>query len=590
MSCDELYNGYLRRNMPTIVSRVKVREIIFHLPCLTLHDRENIEAKRETCGNYDGMVLLLDCLKRRENWPEQFIEALEACEQRTLAAEIRAAYNALKGVNNSNPGSTPTTVIKAHVHPSPADSHFTTPERGGNGQAAVAPPAVAPPAVAPPAVAPPAVAPPAEAPPAEAPAAPSEPAAQAPPSLETPAPQRAPQSGAGQVAEGASPPESVPEPPQSTIEVRPLPSTPPPSPETPCAQVTDFPLPQTEVTPHQDPEENTESDIQNVSGAAGLIPDEVSSSNEKFADNFVTTPPSVPLQTAVTTNDEPLQSSTQINSDISDGSSFPTMTPVKHPVQDSSPPVNQTPTAVQQPETSESTQIVESSPKTKAAATTAPEPHADADDNSVCLSKPGQLVSIQPQNHPSPTVQASNPVGALYSGNSERLEISAAAPDPAASTYASACSAVSSTIAKPSTPLPCQENGIAPSENEPEENHYESPNQSVVFEEVVHVSEVPSILNLDGQNAPPHLQITNGEAAKEIIPEPSINATDDTVSSLTGESNNAFKPASADASREPKPLQEEAAALSPLTQSTKYILTAAGVGACALLLAWKLKK
>lgn len=46
------------------------------------------------------MVLLLDCLKRRENWPEQFIEALEACEQKTIAAEIRAEYDALRGVNS----------------------------------------------------------------------------------------------------------------------------------------------------------------------------------------------------------------------------------------------------------------------------------------------------------------------------------------------------------------------------------------------------------------------------------------------------------------------------------------------------------
>lgn len=36
---DKLYQGYLRRKMPTIVSRVKVREIIPYLPCLTDHDR-----------------------------------------------------------------------------------------------------------------------------------------------------------------------------------------------------------------------------------------------------------------------------------------------------------------------------------------------------------------------------------------------------------------------------------------------------------------------------------------------------------------------------------------------------------------------
>lgn len=38
-AADKLYNGYLRRNMPTIVSKVKVREIMIHLPCLTGHDR-----------------------------------------------------------------------------------------------------------------------------------------------------------------------------------------------------------------------------------------------------------------------------------------------------------------------------------------------------------------------------------------------------------------------------------------------------------------------------------------------------------------------------------------------------------------------
>lgn len=43
------------------------------------------------------MGLLLDCLKRRENWPEQFIAALEACDHPTLAAELRAAYDALRG-------------------------------------------------------------------------------------------------------------------------------------------------------------------------------------------------------------------------------------------------------------------------------------------------------------------------------------------------------------------------------------------------------------------------------------------------------------------------------------------------------------
>lgn len=42
---DKLYKGYLRRNMPTIVSTVKVGEIIPHLPCLTDHDRVGVIGK-----------------------------------------------------------------------------------------------------------------------------------------------------------------------------------------------------------------------------------------------------------------------------------------------------------------------------------------------------------------------------------------------------------------------------------------------------------------------------------------------------------------------------------------------------------------
>lgn len=47
-------------------------------------------------GNYDSMVLLLDCLKRRENWPEEFISALEEGHP-TIAADIRREYDALRG-------------------------------------------------------------------------------------------------------------------------------------------------------------------------------------------------------------------------------------------------------------------------------------------------------------------------------------------------------------------------------------------------------------------------------------------------------------------------------------------------------------
>ncbi|XP_074517154.1 uncharacterized protein LOC141783651 [Sebastes fasciatus] len=584
---ERLYNGYVRQNMPTIVSKMKVREMMMHLPCLTAHDRENIEAKRETYGGSDSAMLLLDCLRRRENWPEQFIEALEACEQPTLAAEIRAEYNALRGVNNSNPGSPPMTVVRAHVHPAPSASHLSFPENGANSQAAVAPPADA--------------------------SAPPEAAAQVSPSLEIPVQPQAPQSSAAQVPEAVSPPE----PPQSTQnEVAPRTPTPPPSPVT---QAVTTPPPQREIKSHQEPVENSESDIQDVPGDDGVIPDQGSAGNGEVLINGVATPPPpsrpvVPcetdtpsspdrLQTATTSTEvRPPQSPspTPINSDVTDGSSFLTLTPEKPPVQDTTPLVDPKPAAVLQPEEMSeppTTQVVESSPQTETAATTSPPlPGAagmDASlwaDSSMCLSKPGQLISILPQNHDSPTIPAPSTPAQPYSGNSERLEMSDAATDAVTSAHLPACSAVSSTAATTASALPCQENGFALNHNEPEENNYESPCQSLERQEVlmheVHVSEEPSILDLDGQNSIPRAQIVNGEAAKELTSAPPLSTnTVETVLSVNtpfSENHHPSEPAPADTSPE---LDSE----KKMATNTKYILTAAGMGACALLMAWKFK-
>ncbi|XP_061741720.1 cell surface glycoprotein 1-like [Nerophis ophidion] len=140
---EKLYNGYLRTNMPTIVSTVKVREMVVHLPCLTAHDRETIEARRAKCSNSDGMVLLLDCLKRRENWPEHFINALEMCEHTRIAAEVRAEYNALRGAHDSNPSSPSPAAKTTNVHPAPDAPHLLVLETSaGHRRAAATPPPV----------------------------------------------------------------------------------------------------------------------------------------------------------------------------------------------------------------------------------------------------------------------------------------------------------------------------------------------------------------------------------------------------------------------------------------------------------------
>nr|XP_046268581.1 mitochondrial antiviral-signaling protein isoform X2 [Scatophagus argus] len=587
---DKLYKEYLLRKMPTIVSKVKVREIVPHLPCLTDHDRENIEAKRETYGNYDSMVLLLDCLKRRENWPEQFIDALEACDHVTIAAEVREKYNTLRGTNNSNPSSPPTTVIQAHIHPAPSAGRLSVPESAGNSHAGVAPPADA--------------------------SAPLEPAAQASAPLEIPVQPQASPSSAAQVSEAVSPPEPVAEPPQSArIKVAPAPSTPPPSPETTHIQAaTTTPPPQREILSHQEPEENSESDVQDLSGDNAVIPDQLDTGNGNVSISGVNTPQPSGLveqrETDTPAHPDPLQKTTtsdpevrpprshspaQVNSDVM---SFRIMTPEKPPVQDTTPPVYVNPTPVLQPEeTSEppATQVVESSPQTEAAASPLP------DAATVFLSKPGQLMSTQPQNHDSPIVPAPHLPVEPYSGNSERLEISEAA---VTSAHIPACSAVSSTTMNTVTALPCQENGIAVNHNEPEENHYESPCQSLETQDVrvnvVQISEEPSILNLEGQSSTPQGQIVNGEAAKEITsappppPPPCTTNAADTVLSVkipAVENYHPSQPAPPDFNPELKTLQGSEDHTSSRTTpiNTKYILTAAGVGACALLMAWKFK-
>ena len=65
--------------------------------------QEEVEAKREHNGNFNAMQLLLQSLHRRENWPEQFIAALVACEHRSMAAEIEAEYRRLKTPRRESP-------------------------------------------------------------------------------------------------------------------------------------------------------------------------------------------------------------------------------------------------------------------------------------------------------------------------------------------------------------------------------------------------------------------------------------------------------------------------------------------------------
>lgn len=461
------------------------------------------------------MVHLLDCLKRRENWPEQFISALEACEHPTIAAEIQAEYNALRGINNPSAPATP--VVRAHVHPAPpSPGPVPNPGSAVIPQAAPAPPVVVAPEPLPP--------------------------SETPPQSTTLAP----------VLEASTPPE----PPQAQVEVVVPPATPPPSPETPRGWASATPLPQAEYNIHQEPEENSESELQ-----VQDVPDETLNVDQVKVPAAPEPPePGEPCETdapSLTNPDAPEL----------------TLTPEKPPVQDTTPPVDKVPAVVLEPEETsipsdaqvvkivQQIEVASSPPVVFGNNDSMYNEDSIASEDDVCFSKPGQLVSVQPQNHECPTIC---PEPEPYSGNSERLEMSEA--ERSAQT--------------------CQENGI--DHRKPEENHYESPapslNMEDVRENVGRVAEEPSILNLGGQTMTPFFQVS-GEPAKEITPAPYAPATTLILSPSSRKNHHPNEPLT-----DPKlPDSGEKAASCRLTANTKYILTAVGVCACALLMAWKFK-
>ncbi|KAM9842031.1 mitochondrial antiviral-signaling protein [Aulostomus maculatus] len=632
---DKLYNGYLRRKMPTIVSKVKVREIVVHLPCLTAHDRENIEAKREQYGNYDGMVLLLDCLRRRENWPEQFIEALEACEQTTIAAEIRAEYDALRGPNNPNPSSPPTTVVRASVHQAPS-AHLSVPE---SAQAAVASPTEAP-APQPAAASAPPLAEGSAPPPAEVVASPElapdsstpqeddtqteippssaaqDPTATPEPELpepELPEPELPePELPEPELPEPELPEPELPEIPQPTeAEVAAAPKTPPPSPVIPPLQANTPHAPQRELIGHQEPEENSESDILDVAEDSDGIPDLVGSENLKVLVSSVAPPrPSSPVEECETDDldrpdspaptveiSPPRSPSPTPNSRVTDASPYPS--PERLPIQDTSPPLEEEVAVTLPPEeTPEPPSTQTERPVTSSTSTAPASDNSLSHDVSVCPSKPEQLISFEPQNPSIPADLASTLVLEPYSGSIGRLEISDAADDTTPLGHLPACTAANSDVVNITAALPCQVNGLAFNHDEPEENRYESFCPSTESQDervnVVHVAEGPSVLNQDGQSSIPQPQIVNGETAKEMPTAPQITITmadaAPDVTSPAGDNCLPSEPLPADTEAETKTPQDpkEIAPRTP-TANTKYFLTAAGVCACALLVAWRFK-
>lgn len=213
-------------------------------------------------------------------------------------------------------------------------------------------------------------------------------------------------------------------------------------------------------------------------------------------------------------------------------------------------------------------------------------------ENTLGLSKPGELICVQAQ--PLDGLALPEPDSSMepYSGNTARLEISSVPENLA---RVPVCSTVTSTTANTSSMLPCQENGIAMNHNEPEENQYESPNEismQEIQENTLQICEEPSILNMECQDLMQQGQIFNGEAAKEMTSAAAAAAAavaESVNSPPASENYQPSEPAPGESS--PPALQDSIKKTSShvLTSNTKYFVTAAGVGACALLLAWKFK-
>ncbi|KAL7877636.1 hypothetical protein SRHO_G00042790 [Serrasalmus rhombeus] len=348
---DKLYNEVVKRMMAHLASVVKVREIIPHLPCLTLTDREEIEAKRENAGNYNAIILLLDCLRRRENWPEEFIAALGACEHWALADEIGNAYDRIKGINTQR--TVPAAVASAS---GPASAIGPAPAVSAAAAATASPPAPAPVPV--PVTASAATPSPAQSPATTVTTATIHNAPHSIPPLLTPSPVEAPAQAAASVPVSSSP-ESLasvaapgPAEPPASVSAREVSAPPPPEPAQPPEPSPLVSVPQAEPPFSVSASKLAPSIKQNeVSFNPGVRPSldssddltltaisEASSAVATFlSTNTVTTSPSQPNTLSTSSQLPAACEKSKIPLSVTESPAS-----VKHPIQDTNPPERET--------------------------------------------------------------------------------------------------------------------------------------------------------------------------------------------------------------------------------------------------------
>uniref|UniRef100_A0A8C6T285 Caspase recruitment domain-containing protein n=1 Tax=Neogobius melanostomus TaxID=47308 RepID=A0A8C6T285_9GOBI len=466
---DKLYNGYLRTNMAP--SSIIKSFCFIHLIILF---QEAIETKNDSSGKYEAMKLLLSLMKRRENWPEQFIAALEECEHRTMAHEIRGEYNKLKAINSKSLSPLTTTAPLQENTPKPGSINYLFVLL--------------------------------------------------------------------QVTTPPEPPQVQAEPQTQAVVVPPV--TPPPSPESARGSTSPSPPPEQEdIISHQEPEENLEPAMQaqDVPNETINIPEEVDENTEAA---LAAEPQQEPCE-----NDDSMESVTMVDQPApvlatAVNGNTPLIDVVHKPIIVEPEPVTIHLSMIHMCFYF-CFQVVEIVKETQAT----PSPPANAENDSVseediCFSKPGVLMSVQPPDQNNTTMRPCSLYDAPFSGDSGRLEMSEV---------------------EKSAPS-CQENGLE---------------EEDVQENVGYIAEEPSILNLEVQqiDREPHDRNPNQEVQTPIIQ----------VNGEPAREINPVPPEPAPATNDNHLLNDPLADENPLTDrlNTRYILTAAGVGACALLVAWK---
>lgn len=578
-TCEQFYNEAIRPNLARFSSTVKVRDILPHLPCLTLTDREEVNAKRETSGNFTAMQTLLDNLRRREKWPDEFITALRNCEHRELANEMSTTYDKIRNNTNNAAPAAPT------PKPPPAPAASSTSSGSTTTTTTVTVHAV-----------------PANSPPLLIPTSGGAPvSSSAPSNIAAPAPVKP------LTAVPAPSPEPV-----SQADVAPPVVAPSQAPSLPEASISKVSLPVPTLTGVA---ENKTSALDDSDGLALTDQTTISSAEALLSTSSAqasssNTSPIQMTKPCTTSQSSQMSEKIQVPITVKD-----TDTSEKLPVQDTNPPLREERTVQEPEEISDPTanELVQrnntvvlpvfngqtNSTRTGQATSSTPTEEVTHPPSSIeheYFSKPGTL------QYPEPQQNRAEPLPAMpeepCSVDSDDLEISRSiesSTEPGRST--SLAEQTSTAIASLDSASWCEPPHIAaPSTpNQPEEDHYESfcPSQTLVNE--IRYAEEPPAENLNGQ--PPsmlqHSRVIseNHIGTENVVPLSDPHGHDSEASDRKKSASTNYQEEESNA-RPATILQPELReeGYQELFRKNNYqLVAAAGIALSAVFLAWKLK-